>query len=92
MKIWPFFRRSNSPRSGLSLNSQDMGALLHALEERLQAVEQDLAEQQRSLEEGLRLNRRLQTHGDAHLWEKIEGLSEEIETLGAERMLLENQV
>lgn len=60
------------------------------LERRLQAVEQDLAEHRREMAEALRLGRRLQAHGDAHLWEKIEGLSEEVKALRAERTLQED--
>lgn len=92
MKLLSFFCRGNSPRSGLSLNPEQAGQQLHALEERLQAVEQALADHRREMAEALRLGRRLQARGDSHLWERIEGLSEEVETLGAERMLLENQV
>lgn len=92
MKVLSFFRQGNSPRSGLSLNPEQAGQQLHDMEERLQAVEQALADHQREVAEALRLGRRLQARGDAHLWEKIDGLSEKVEAIGAERVLLEAQV
>jgi ribosome assembly protein YihI (activator of Der GTPase) len=92
MKLLPFVRRANSRRSGLALAPEQADQMVHDLEERLQAIDQCLAEQLRALDEGLRLNRPLQAFGDAKLSEKIEGVSEEVEALGAERVLLETQV
>ena len=92
MKVWPFTRRGNSPLSGLALEPQQAGRMFHHLEERLQAVEQALADQRREWEEGLRLCRRLQAQGDAHLWQKTDTLVEEVEALRVEQALLETPV
>lgn len=92
MKLLSFLRGDNSPRTGLALNPEQAGQQVHHLEERIQGLEQALADQQREVAEALRLGRRLQAQGDAHLWERIEELSEEVEALSAERALLEAQV
>jgi hypothetical protein len=92
MKIWSFIRRGNFPRSGLALTSEQTGLMLHHLEERVQGLEQELTDHRREIAEALRLGRRLQAQGDAHLWEKIEALIEEVETLRTEQVLLETPI
>lgn len=83
MGLRSFFRRSNSLYSGLALNPEQAGQQLHVLEERLQAVEQTLADHRREVAEALRLGRRLQAQGDAGLWQLIDDVRSDVEALRA---------
>lgn len=76
----PSTRRKN-PTINFALNPKQTGQMLHRLEERLQALEQDLADHRREMAEVLRLGRRLQAQGDATLWQLFDDLRSEVEAL-----------